>query len=92
MSVTRVFLTLKDWLALAPILTLPGENDGVVVYCNTSRIGLRCMLIKHGVVITYTSRQLKAHKKNQPTYDIELAVMVFALKIWRYYLYRDYVD
>ena len=38
-------------------------------------------------VIAYASRQLKVHEKNYPTHDFELAAVVFALKIWRHYLY-----
>ncbi|WMV09597.1 hypothetical protein MTR67_002982 [Solanum verrucosum] len=39
-----------------------------------------------------TRRQLKVHEKNYPTHDLELAVVVFALKIWRHYLYGVHVD
>ncbi|GKE09589.1 retrotransposon protein, putative, ty3-gypsy subclass, partial [Tanacetum coccineum] len=52
------------------------------------RIGLGCMLIQRGKVIAYASRQLKIHEKNYTTHDLELGVVVFALKIWRHYLYR----
>ena len=38
-------------------------------------------------VIVYASRQLKKHEDNYPTHDLELAAVVFALKIWRHYLY-----
>ena len=38
-------------------------------------------------VIAYASRQLKKHEENYPTHDLELAAVVFALKIWRHYLY-----
>ena len=40
----------------------------------------------HGHVITYEFRQLKPHVKNYPTHDLELAAVIFALKIWRHYL------
>ncbi|KAH0723069.1 hypothetical protein KY289_006113 [Solanum tuberosum] len=46
----------------------------------------------NGKVIAYASRQLKVHEKNYPTHDLELAAVVFALKIWRNYLYGVYVD
>lgn len=42
-------------------------------------------------VIAYASRQLKVHEKNYPTHDLELAVVVLALKIWRHYLYGVHV-
>ncbi|GJW15642.1 putative reverse transcriptase domain-containing protein [Tanacetum coccineum] len=44
--------------------------------------------VKRGKVIAYASRQLKIHKKNYTTHDLELGAVVFALKIWRHYLYR----
>jgi len=63
------------------VLTLPDGADGFMVYCNASRISLGCVLIQKGKVIAYASRQLKHHKKNYPTNDLELAAFVFALKI-----------
>ena len=45
-----------------------------------------------GKVITYASRQLKVHEKNYPTHDTELEAVVFALKLWRHYLYGVHVD
>ena len=47
-----------------------------------------CVLIQDGRVIAYTSRQLKKHEANYPTHDLELVVVVFALKIWKHYLYE----
>ena len=55
-------------------------------------MGLGCVLIQHGKVIVYGSRQLKPHEKNYPTHDLELATVVFALMIWRLYLYGVHVD
>ena len=43
--------------------------------------------MKYVKVISYAYRQLKVHEKNYPTHDLELAVVVFALKIWRRYFY-----
>ena len=63
------------------MLTLPDGVDGFVVYCDASRVGLGCVLMQKGKVITYASRQLKPHEKNYPTHDLELAAVVFALKI-----------
>ena len=51
-----------------------------------------CVLILYGKVIAYTSRPLKIHEKNYPTHDLELVVVVFALKLWRHFLYGVYVD
>ncbi|GJX62077.1 putative reverse transcriptase domain-containing protein [Tanacetum coccineum] len=66
---------------------LDGPED-FVVYCDTSRIGLGCVLMQRGKVIAYASRQLKIHEKNYTTHDLDLGAVVFALKIWRHYLYR----
>ena len=48
--------------------------------------------MQHGEVVVYASRQLKVHERNYPTHDIELAAMVFALKIFRHYLFGVHVD
>ena len=64
-----------------PILTLPTENEDFVIYSDTSKLGLGAVLMQKGKVIAYTSRQLKEHERNYPTHDLELAVVVFALKI-----------
>ncbi|GJV93861.1 reverse transcriptase domain-containing protein [Tanacetum coccineum] len=50
-------------------------------------LGLGCVLMQRGKVIAYASRQLKIHRKNYTTYDLELGAVVFALNIWRHYLY-----
>ncbi|GJR55755.1 putative reverse transcriptase domain-containing protein [Tanacetum coccineum] len=82
------FQTLKDKLCNAPVLALPDGMKDFVVYCDASGIGLGCVLMHRGKVIAYTSRQLKIHENNYTTHDLELGVVVFALKIWRHYLYR----
>ena len=51
-----------------------------------------CVLIQHGKVIYYAPRQIKVHEKNYATHDLELAAVVFALKIRRHYLYGVHVD
>ena len=86
------FEKLKDKLTTAPVLTLPEGVDDFVVYCDASRVGLGCVLMQRGKVIAYASRQLKVHESNYPTHDLELAAVVFALRIWRYYLYGVHID
>ncbi|GJZ94518.1 putative reverse transcriptase domain-containing protein [Tanacetum coccineum] len=81
------FQTLKDKLCNAPVLALPDGPKDFVVYCDASGIGLCCVLMQRGKVIAYASRQLKIHEKNYTTHDLELGAVVFALKIWRHYLY-----
>ncbi|GJT01622.1 putative reverse transcriptase domain-containing protein [Tanacetum coccineum] len=81
------FQTLKDKMYNALVLALPDGPEDFVVYCDTSELGLGCVLMQRGKVIAYASRQLKIHEKNYTTYDLELGAVVFALKIWRHYLY-----
>ena len=60
-----------------------------MIFSDASLNGLRCVLMQESKVVAYASRQLKPHEKNYPTHDLELAAIVFALKIWRHYLYRE---
>ncbi|GJX70999.1 putative reverse transcriptase domain-containing protein, partial [Tanacetum coccineum] len=83
----EAFQTLKDNLCNAPILLLPDGEEDFVVYCDASNQGLGCLLMQRGKVIAYASRQLKIQEKNYTTHDLELGAVVFALKIWRHYLY-----
>ena len=76
-------------LAEAPILMQPTPGKEYTLYSDASRIGLGCVLMQDGKVVAYASRQLKPHEQNYPTHDLELAVVVFALKIWRHYLYGE---
>ncbi|GJV02527.1 putative reverse transcriptase domain-containing protein [Tanacetum coccineum] len=71
----------------APILALPEGNNDFVVYCDASHQGLGAVLMQREKVIAYASRQLKPHEENYTTHDLELGAVVFALKIWRHYLY-----
>ncbi|GKC24786.1 putative reverse transcriptase domain-containing protein, partial [Tanacetum coccineum] len=81
------FQTLKDKLCNAPILALPDGSKDFVVYYDASGIVLGCMLMHRGKEIAYASRQLKIHENNYTTHDLELGAVVFALRIWRHYLY-----
>ncbi|KAL0458159.1 UNVERIFIED_CONTAM: Transposon Ty3-I Gag-Pol polyprotein [Sesamum latifolium] len=83
------FEELKRRLTSAPILALPSGDGGYVVYTDASRQGLGCVLMQHGKVIAYASRQLRPHEINYPTHDLELAAIVHALKIWRHYLWIE---
>ncbi|GJR29613.1 putative nucleotidyltransferase, ribonuclease H [Tanacetum coccineum] len=83
----NAFQTLKDILCDAPILALPEGTDDFVVYCDASNQGFGCVLMQRNKVIAYVSRQLKIHEKNYTTHDLELGAVVFALKMWRHYLY-----
>ncbi|GJX83009.1 putative reverse transcriptase domain-containing protein, partial [Tanacetum coccineum] len=81
------FQTLKDKLCNKPVLALLDGPEDFVVYCDASEIGLGCVLMQRGKVIAYASRQLKIHEENYTTHDLELGAVVFALKIWRHYMY-----
>ncbi|KAD5960399.1 hypothetical protein E3N88_11871 [Mikania micrantha] len=83
----EVVQLLKNKLCTAPILSLLDGNDGFMVYCDAPRQGLGCVLMQRDKVIAYASRQLKIHEKNYTTHALELGPVVFALKIWRHYLY-----
>ena len=83
----KSFLELKKRLTSAPILTIPTGTERFVIYSDASKHGLGCVLMQHDKVVAYASRQLKDYEKNYPTHDLELAAVVFALKIWRHYLY-----
>ena len=74
----EAFQELKRRLTSAPI---PNRGQGYTVYCDASRARLGCVLMQSGRVVPYGSRQLKNHEQNYPTYDMELAAVVFALKI-----------
>ena len=67
------FAALKRRLTSAPVFVVPNTDS--------SRSGLGCVLMQHRQVITYASKQLKPHKKNYLTHDLELAAVIFALKI-----------
>ena len=93
----EAFQELKRRLTSAPILIVPDRGQGYIVYCDASRNGLGCVLMQSRRVVAYGCHQLKNHEQNYPTHDMELAAVVFALKIWRHYLcyeefevYSDY--
>ncbi|GJQ89850.1 putative reverse transcriptase domain-containing protein [Tanacetum coccineum] len=75
----------------ASILALPEGSRNFVVYCDASHKGLGAVLMQKEKFIAYASRQLKVHRKNYTTHDLELGAVVFALKMWRHYLTRFWV-
>ncbi|GKB04144.1 putative reverse transcriptase domain-containing protein [Tanacetum coccineum] len=87
--------SVKDWaspktlteIRYTPILALPEEGENFVVYYDASYKGLGTILMQREKVIAYASRQLKVYEKNYTTHDLELGAVVFALKMWRHYLY-----
>nr|GEU50057.1 putative reverse transcriptase domain-containing protein [Tanacetum cinerariifolium] len=81
------FQTLKNKLCSVPILALPQGAKNFIVYCDASHKGLGAVLMQNEKMIAYASQQLKIHEKKYTTHDLELSVVVFALNIWRHYLY-----
>ena len=81
------FNELKKRLTMAPVLILPKPDEPFVVYCDASKLGLGGVLMQDGKMVAYASRQLRINEQIYPTHDLELAAMVFVLKIWRHYLY-----
>nr|GFC15640.1 retrotransposon protein, putative, Ty3-gypsy subclass [Tanacetum cinerariifolium] len=88
----KSFEELKQRLVSTLVLTLPSGSGGFQIYSDASKKGLGCVLMQHGKVIAYASRQLKPYEVNYSTHDLELAAVVFALKIWRHYLYGESCD
>jgi glutaredoxin-related protein len=80
----KSFQELKRRLTTTPVLTLPDIRKNFLVYCDDSRLGLSCVLMQEGKVVAYASRQLKKHKENYLTRNLELAAVVHTLKIWRH--------
>jgi len=86
------FVSLKEMLTSTPVIALPEHGELYMVYINTLRVGLGCVLMQRENVIAYASRQLRKHEGNYPTHDLEMAAVIFALKIWRSYLYGGKVQ
>ena len=75
------FQELKKRLTSALILIILECDIGYTVYCDASKEGLDSVLTQNGKVVAYGSRQLTNHEKNYPTHDLELATVVYALKL-----------
>ena len=82
------FERLKEILVKALVLIQPTSCKDYTMYSDASRIGLGCVM-QNGKVVAYASRQLIPREQNYPTHDLKLAAVMFALKIWRHYLYRE---
>jgi hypothetical protein len=80
------FQELKKRLTMASVLTMPDMKKPFSIYCDASDQGLGCVLMQDGHVVAYASRQLRKHEEKYPTHNLELAVVVHALKIWRHYI------
>lgn len=72
---------MKTRLTTSHILTLLEASDNYVIYCDYSRVVLVCAMMQQGRVISYDSRHLNVNEKNDLTYDLELAALIFIVKI-----------
>ena len=71
------------------VLIIQVNGEKYTIYYDASRNGLGRVLMQRGIVVAYASRKFKNHEQKYPTHDLELAVVVFALKLWRHYLYGE---
>ena len=88
----RVFQELKRRRTSTPILIVPKWGQRYTVYSDASKDELGSILMQSGRVVAYGSRQLKNHEQNYPIHDMELATIVFSLKIWHHYLYCEQLE
>jgi hypothetical protein len=77
---------LKKRLTMTPVLTMPDMEKPFSIYCDVSGQGLGCVLMQDGHVVAYASKKLRKHEEKYPTHNLELAAVVYALKIWRHYI------
>jgi hypothetical protein len=87
----EAFKVLKKLLTTSPLLTQPDITKPFDVYCDASGTGLGGDLIQEGILISYFTKQIRRHEEHYPTYDLELAAVVMALKTWRHYLLGNVV-
>jgi hypothetical protein len=73
------------------MLAQPDITKFFDVYCDASGTGLGCVLMQDGLMIVYSSRQLRRHEEHYPTHDLELATVVPALRTWWHYLLGNVV-
>ncbi|KAG8492987.1 hypothetical protein CXB51_010205 [Gossypium anomalum] len=87
----KAFDQLKKVLTKVPVLIQPVSEKDFTVYSDASHVGLGCVLMQEGKVVTYASRQLKTHEVNYPTHDLELAAKELNLRQRRWVeLLKDY--
>ncbi|KAA3487490.1 reverse transcriptase [Gossypium australe] len=85
----KSFDQLKTLLTEAPVLVQPESGKEFIIFSDASLNRMGCILMQEGKFVVYASRKLKQHERNYSTHDLELAAIVFALKIWRHYLFSE---
>jgi len=79
---------LKDILTSAPLFKIVDPKEGYIVCMDACKEGLDGFLTQKDNVVCYESIELKENVRNYATHDIELAIIIHALKMWRHYLMR----
>lgn len=87
--IERVHFGAKEPIDHDPLLIILERGLGYTVCCDASLLRFGCVLEQLGRVVTYSSGHFKGHEKNYPTHDMELAAVVFYLKLWCHYLYGE---
>lgn len=85
----KEFFVLKRLLTSAPILKVPDMDKDFTVCTDASKKGLGAILTHDRGLIEYASRKLKPHEELYATHDLELAIVILALKIWKHCLVRQ---
>lgn len=83
----KAFKDLKAMLISAPLLHLPNFDKTFEVECDTSKVGIRMVLMQELKPIAYFSEKLKGATLNYSTYDLELYALIRALATWQHYLW-----
>ena len=78
----RASQELKQCLTTTSVLTIPVQGKKLVGFTDASGTGLGYVLMQYQKVVSYASRQLKPHERRYPTHDLELAAILFVLKVW----------
>jgi hypothetical protein len=87
----EAFKLLKKLLITSPMLAQSNTDKPFDVYCDASGTGFDGVLMKEGVVISYSLSQLRHHEEHYPTHDLELVIVVMALRTWWHYLLGNVV-
>ena len=84
MKCHKSFNQLKHLLNTAPILSIADPNKDYVVCTDANKEGVGGVLMQEGRLISYEYRKLKQHEKKYSAYDLELTVVIHALKMWQH--------
>ncbi|KAK8919254.1 hypothetical protein KSP39_PZI022111 [Platanthera zijinensis] len=77
---------------MTPILCSLYGTEGYEIYTDALESDIGCVLLQFGKVIVYGAHKLNVHERNYLIHDLELAAVIFTLKLWRHYLYGVKID